>query len=55
MSQYSIWTTKPHTGDKANCIAIYHNRGHAVAKLKGLRRKAWRAGSEMQYVIQKDR
>ena len=53
--QYSVWSVKLHTGDKAECIAIYHNRGHALAKLRGLRLAAWRAGSEMQYIIQHDR
>lgn len=55
MAMYTIWTVKPHTGDKHECIAIYHNRGHALARIRGLRRLAWKANSEMQYAIQKDR
>jgi hypothetical protein len=55
MPQYSIWTTKPHTGDRADCVASYANRGHAIAKIKGLRRASWAAGSEMQYALQVDR
>lgn len=51
---YTIWTVKPHTGDKADCIARYSNKGHAIARLKGLRRQAWAAGSEMQYALQEE-
>ena len=52
--RYTIWTTKPYTGDKADCIAEYSNKGHALAKLRGLRRRAWAAASEMQYAIQSE-
>lgn len=51
---YTIWTVKPHTGDLAYLVAEYSNRGHAVAKLRGLRRVAWSAASEMEYTLRKD-
>lgn len=50
---WTIWTTKTWTGDLHDCIVTYHNRGHALAKLRGLRRRAWLARSEMQYTIRK--
>ena len=50
---WTIWTTKTHTGDLHDCVAMYHNHGHAVARLRGLRRAAWAAGSEINYVIRK--
>lgn len=49
--QYTIWTTAPHSGDVRDVIATYSNRGHALAALRGFRRRAWIAGSEMQYTI----
>ncbi len=54
MKQYSIWTIKPYTGDKLDCIAQYTNRGHAVAKLRGLQLASWKARSETQYTLQDD-
>jgi hypothetical protein len=51
---WTIWTVKPCTGDKADCIARYSNKGHAIARLRGLRRAAWLAGSEMQYALQRE-
>lgn len=53
--RWEIWTLKPHTGDRHSCIATYNNRGHAVARLRGLRRRAWLAGSEMQYGLRDGR
>lgn len=53
MMTWTIWTIKPHTGDRADCVESYTNRGHALAKLRGLRRRAWLAGSEVQYVLRK--
>ena len=53
MATWTIWTVKPHSGDLADCVAIYHNRGHAIAKLRGLNRASWRAGSEMTYAIRR--
>ena len=50
---WTIWTMKPATGDRCDCIAFYSNRGHALARLRGLRRRAWLAGSEMQYMLQR--
>ncbi len=55
MSEYTIWTLKTWTGDKADCLARYSNRGHALAKLRGLRRASWRAASETQYALQDER
>lgn len=52
---WEIWTLKPHTGDRCDCLAVYRNRGQAVARLRGLRRAAWRAGSEMAYGLQRGR
>ena len=51
MRGWTIWTMKPWTGDKADCLYYYTNKGHAMAKLKGLRRAAWKAGSEVQYLL----
>ena len=55
MTTYTIWTLKPCTGDRCDCLRMYHNRGHALAYLRGLRGRAWRAGSEMQYGLRRDR
>lgn len=49
--RYLIWTVAPHSGDRRDVIADYSNRGHALARLRGLRRKAWLANSEMQYTL----
>jgi hypothetical protein len=46
-----IWTVKVWTGDLHDPIYTYSNRGHAVAKLRSLRRRAWLAGSEMEYTL----
>jgi hypothetical protein len=51
MKTYTIWTTAPHTGDLRDALMQYTNRGHALAKLRGLRRAAWRAGSEINYTL----
>ena len=48
---WNIWTTSPHTGDRRELIASYSNRGHAVAAIRGLRRRSWLAASEMQYAL----
>ncbi len=50
---WNIWTVKLHTGDLLDCVAMYNNRGQAVARLRGLLRAAWKAGSEMQYVLRR--
>ncbi len=51
MKTWRIWTVSPFTGDCKEMIAEYANRGHAVRKIEGLRRAAWRARSEMQYAL----
>ena len=51
---WTIWTLKTHTGDKADCIARFSNRGHAIQALRGYRSRAWRAGSEMCYTLQQE-
>lgn len=48
---WDIWVVSPHTGSKQYVVETYYNRGHALARLRGLLRAAWRAGSEMEYVI----
>lgn len=50
---WNIWTVAPHTGDLRELVASYSNRGHAVAALRGYVRRAWRAASEMQYVLRR--
>ena len=50
---WEIWTISPHTGDRKECICTYSNRGHAVAALRGLIRRAWLAASEMQYTLRR--
>lgn len=37
---WNIWTTAPMTGDRREVVASYSNRGHALAKLRGLQSKA---------------
>lgn len=51
--RWMIWTVKTWTGDLCDPIREYSNKGHALAYLRGLRRRAWAAGSEMQYTIRK--
>ena len=51
---WTIWTVKPYTVSKADCIARYSNKGHALARLRGLRRAAWLASSEMRYILQRE-
>ena len=53
MKTWNVWVVSPHTGDCKYIVAQYNNRGHAIAKLRGLNRAAWRAASEMQYAIRK--
>lgn len=50
---WEIWLTAPHTGDLRELIASYDNRGHAVARLRGLRRLAWLAASEVNYTLRR--
>ena len=51
--RWLIWTTKPHTGDLAYVVKEYSNRGHAVAAIRGLRRRAWLAASEINYALRR--
>jgi len=51
MKPYTIWTMKTWTGDRLDPIATYTNRGHALSALRGYRRRAWIARSEMQYAL----
>lgn len=51
--RWTIWTVKHWTGDLADMVGDYSNRGHAVARIRGLRRRAWLAGSEMQYAMRR--
>jgi hypothetical protein len=53
--RWTIWTVKPHTGDRCDVVDEYENRGHAVARLRGLIRASWKAGSEMQYTLRDGR
>ena len=50
---WTIWTRKQYTGDLLDPIETYSNRGHAVAALRGLERRSWQAGSEIQYALRK--
>ena len=50
---WNVWTTATHTGDLRELVASYGNRGHAVARLRGLRRAAWRACSEINYALRR--
>lgn len=50
---WEIWIISPFTGDRKELVASYSNRGHAVARIKGLRRSAWAACSEMCYSMRR--
>lgn len=50
---WSIYITATHTGDLRDCVGTYSNRGHAVAALRGFRRRAWLAGSEVNYTLRR--
>jgi hypothetical protein len=52
--QWNIWAVKPWSGDRDYIVASYYNRGHAIARLGGLRRAAWRAASEAEYRIERN-
>lgn len=52
--RYLIWLTSPHTGDRKDVLGEYYNRGHAIARLRGLRRAAWLAASEATYTMTKE-
>jgi len=42
---YEIWECSPFTGDRKRLVAEYSNRGHAVAKIRGLVNRQWRSAS----------
>jgi len=46
--RYEIWTLSPGASALGRRVAHYGNRGHAIAKLRGLRRAA--RCSEVVYV-----
>ena len=50
---WEVWIVSTHTGDRKELVTTYSNRGHAIARLRGLRRAAWRAASEACYAIQR--
>jgi hypothetical protein len=52
--RWTIWVTKTHTGDLDYMVGDYSNRGHAVSRIRGLRRAAWAAGSEINYSLRLD-
>jgi len=54
VTRWTIWITSTYTGDVRELVAEYSNRGHAVAKLRGLRRRAHAAASEIQYALRRD-
>jgi hypothetical protein len=49
---WTIWTTAQQTGDVRECVATYANRGHAVSRLRGLRRRSGCTG--VWYVIRRE-
>jgi len=59
--RYEIWTFNPKTGAMGRRVARYGNRGHAIAKLRGLRRAArrlevvqreeWQPMDRVEYVV----
>jgi len=44
---------KTYTDDVAEYVAEYSNRGHAIARYRGLCRRAWLARSEVRYAIRR--
>lgn len=48
---WNVWLLKTHTHDPYELIASYSNRGHAIAKLRGLMRRA--QASELTYGIRR--
>lgn len=48
---YTIYRCATHTGIRGEVVAQYSNRGHALAKLRGLRRRAWLYRSEAIYSL----
>jgi hypothetical protein len=50
---WNVWSTSPFTGDRKYIVRQFSNRGHAVAFLRGLIRRAWAANSEATFSLQK--
>jgi hypothetical protein len=40
---YSVWSLKPYTGDKADCLSLHDSKRNAIAALK-----RYRAGALLQ-------
>lgn len=51
MTTWIIWRLHATTNARHAIVAIYHNRGHALSRLRGLIRASHRAGSEMCYTV----
>jgi hypothetical protein len=49
MKTYTIWTVSLDTFSKIDCMYVYYNRGHAVAKVRGLRRRLYSLNSNPNY------
>lgn len=50
---WNVVTLAKHTGDVRDYLFSYSNRGHALAKLRGLERRAYAAGKEIRYAIRR--
>lgn len=48
---WDIWIVSPFTGNPYMMVDSYSNRGHAVARIRGLRRAA--QCSEVQYSLRR--
>ena len=52
--RWCIYRTATWTGDLRDMVAEYSNRGHTVAALRGFIKRAWKAGSETNYVLRRN-
>ena len=52
---YHVVALKLCTGDVAYIVDTYSNRGHAIARYRGLERRSWAARSEMAYGIRTEK
>lgn len=50
---WEIWTVQLTSRERVRLVASYFNRGHAVAKIKGLRTGAHKAASELEYRLER--
>lgn len=50
---WEIWIMSWDGCNKWEMVGHYANRGHAVARLRGLRRRSWLAGSEINYSMER--